>query len=331
MRVRRAVGVVAVALLAVAGLAGPVGAQPATADVSVIKVDSPDPVAAGANLTYTIIIVNEGPSAAQGVTLLDTVPAGTTFVSVSQTMGPAFSCTTPAVGGTGQVTCQIATLANAAVVMFTVVVHVDPTAAVGSSIGNLAQVFAGNDTDQGNNTALALTAVAEAQADVAVTKSDAPDPVVAGADLTYTINVTNIGPSDAQTVGFSDTVPTDTTFVSLSQTGPAFTCTTPPVGGTGAITCTIATLALGASASFTVVVRVDPTAAVGSVITNTATVTTTTTDPNADNNTATATTTVTNPPRDDDDERGDEHVTPTTTIPTVSAPVAVEVAPGFTG
>jgi uncharacterized repeat protein (TIGR01451 family) len=250
---------------------------------------------------------------------------------LSQT-GPVFTCSTGPVGGTGPVNCVIQPFAAGASTQFTLVVHIDPTATVGSVITNTATVVALLDPNTGNNTATTETTVAAARADVSVTKSDTPDPVLAGADLTYLINVTNNGPSDAQTVILTDSLPAGTTFVSLSQTqGPVFSCATPPVGGTGTVSCTIATLALGASASFTVVVHVDATAAVGSVITNTATVTTTTTDPNGDNNTATATTTVTKPPRDDDDERGDEHVTPTTTIPPVSAPVAVEAAPRFNG
>ena len=57
----------------------------------------------------------------------------------------------------------------------------------------------------------------------------------------------------------TDVVPANTTFVSDAQTsGPTFTFTNPAVGGTGTITGTIGTLALGASASFTVVVLVSP-------------------------------------------------------------------------
>src|SRR5205823_4697500 len=53
------------------------------------------------------------------------------------------------------------------------------------------------------------------QADLAVTKGDNPDPVRAGMNLTYTITVSNTGPSDANAVQLSDMVPTNTTFVSL--------------------------------------------------------------------------------------------------------------------
>jgi uncharacterized repeat protein (TIGR01451 family) len=69
-----------------------------SADLVVTKTDSPDPVYYLNNLTYSISITNNGPSDAQTVALSDTLPAGTTFVSLSQGGGAAFVCTTPAVG-----------------------------------------------------------------------------------------------------------------------------------------------------------------------------------------------------------------------------------------
>jgi hypothetical protein len=94
-------------------------------------------------------------------------------------------------------------------------------------------------------------------------------------------------------VSLSDPLPAGTTFVSGTQTaGPALTCTTPAAGASGTVGCTIATLASGASATYSLVVAVDPAALNGTVITNTATVTGATTDPTPGNGTASATTTV---------------------------------------
>ena len=55
-------------------------------------------------------------------------------------------------------------------------------------------------------------------ADLAVTKTDSPDPVFAGNNITYTINFVNNGPSDAQTVRSPIAVPANTTFVSAVVT-----------------------------------------------------------------------------------------------------------------
>jgi uncharacterized repeat protein (TIGR01451 family)/CSLREA domain-containing protein len=141
---------------------------------------------------------------------------------------------------------------------------------------------------EANNTSEFSACLVSASADLAVTKTAATT-VVAGGNITYTINVTNNGTSAADNVTLTDAVPAGTTFVSF--TAPAgWTSTTPAVGGTGTVTSTNPSLASGASASFTLVVNVGAATAGGTVITNTATVASTTTDPTQGNNSATATT-----------------------------------------
>ena len=54
------------------------------------------------------------------------------------------------------------------------------------------------------------------QSDLAVTKAATPSTILAGARLTFTITVGNLGPSDAETVVLTDPLPTNTTFVSNS-------------------------------------------------------------------------------------------------------------------
>ena len=263
------------------------------ADVSVTKTTAAGPVLAGDTVTYTITVANAGPSDAQTVALSDVVPANTTFVSDAQTSGPAFNLTSPAVGGTGTITGTIGTLALGASATFTVVVLVSPSTPDGATITNTADVTAATaDPNLANNSSTVTTDV-QTQADVSVTKTTAAGPVLAGNTITYTITVANAGPSDAQTVALTDLVPANTTFVSDAQTsGPVFNLTSPAVGGTGTITGTIGTLALGASATFTVVVLASPSTPNGATITNTADVTAVTADPNLANNSSTVTTDV---------------------------------------
>lgn len=129
-------------------------------------------------------------------------------------------------------------------------------------------------------------------ADVTITKTAGPDPVVRGTNITYTLTATNNGPTDAQDMVIADATPVDTTFVSATPDAGGV-CVTPAVGATGAITCTYAgATASGVSHVVTIVVKVDPDALSGTLITNAATVSSTTPDPFSLNNTASTTVTV---------------------------------------
>src|SRR3954468_2109781 len=99
--------------------------------------------------------------------------------------------------------------------------------------------------------------VDDASADLAVTKSGSPDTAAADADLTYTIQVTNVGPDSADGATLNDTTPTGTTFVSLSAPA-GWTCMTPAVGVGGAVHCTDdVSLAASDIQTFTLVVHVN--------------------------------------------------------------------------
>jgi uncharacterized repeat protein (TIGR01451 family) len=96
-----ALAVAGVALSGGSGAAAPSGG---TADLSIAKSDSPDPVGAGGALTYTLSVQNAGPDAASGVVVTDKLPKGVTFVSAHSTGGG--SCSEAKL----TVTCNIGTL-----------------------------------------------------------------------------------------------------------------------------------------------------------------------------------------------------------------------------
>ncbi len=268
--------------------------QAPAADLAITK-SGPDTVMPGSNFTYTISVTNGGPDNAANATLSDTLPAGITFVSLSSPGG--WSCTPPAVGAGGLVTCSNPSLALTSGDVFTLIVKVDPSVAVGTVISNTATVGAAtSDPNNGDNSSTATTTVVGPSADVAVTKSG-PNSVTPGSDLSYTITVVNLGPSDATTVSLNDPLPAETTFVSLSSPV-GWSCSTPAVGGNGTVTCTIGSLSANASAVFTLVVHVSTDTPPGTFITNKATVSTATFDPYYENNESAATAVVPAPSAD---------------------------------
>ena len=120
-----------------------------SADLSIFKTDSPDPVNPGSNLTYTLSVANNGPGDATGVTVTDTLPAGVTFVSATPSQG-----TCNQVGGI--VTCDLGTLNSGAAATITIVVIPNTP----GTLTNTATAVANeSDPDTENNTATAETTV----------------------------------------------------------------------------------------------------------------------------------------------------------------------------
>lgn len=120
-------------------------------------------------------------------------------------------------------------------------------------------------------------------ANLALTNTDSPDPVVINQSLVYTLGVSNGGPNTATSLILTDTLPTGVVYQSATGTG--WSCSQ----AAGVVTCTNPTLANGANSGVAITVTAPATAG---TITNTATVTSAATDPTLANNTATATTTV---------------------------------------
>ena len=108
------------------------------ANLAVTLADAPDPVNAGDDVTYTVVVTNNGPHTAPGATVTFPTPAGTTFESVTAPSG--WTCTAPPVGAAGTVTCQHPSLAPAATATFVIQAQVASGTAPGTVIPATASV-----------------------------------------------------------------------------------------------------------------------------------------------------------------------------------------------
>lgn len=228
---------------------------PASADLSVVKT-GPVTIVASTDLAYSLTVTNDGPSDAAGVVLTDILPAGTTFVSSTCGANP----------------CAIGALPSGASVVVTLVANVDADA-TGPLVNTATVTATTSDPSPANDTSTFETAVTPAPADLSITKTaDFPESIV-GANATYTIVVTNNGPGAADDVVVTDELPAGTTLVSSSA----------GCSGTTTVTCAVGTLAAGASATIEIVVTLPSTPG---TVTNTASVSTSSTDPAGGNDAA---------------------------------------------
>jgi uncharacterized repeat protein (TIGR01451 family) len=195
------------------------------------------------------------------VTLDDTLPAGTTFVSLSSPGG--WSCATPAVGSGGTVSCSIASLGTGNVA-FTLVVAVGSSLTDGTLIANTATVASTTaDPNSGNEGSTATTSV-ENGATLSATKTVSGSFEVGGS-VTYTIVLANAGPgaqADIPGDEFIDVLPSTLVLAAASAT--AGTATADP--GTNTVTWN-GSLAAGGAVTITITATILP-AAEGQTVSN---------------------------------------------------------------
>jgi large repetitive protein len=286
-----------------------IAVRPPIADLSLTKTATPTTIAPGDTVTFTLALENNGPDPAQATTVTDTLPAGLTFVSAST------GCT----GSGNVVSCALGTLPTEATSTITITAQATSSGA-GQTLTNAAAVssstpdpIARNNTDTAAVAVTALpppppttsppppttsppqptTSPAPApvpappsvtipqQSDLAVRKTVSPSTLTAGGLGTYTIVVSNKGPSDAAAVALTDPMPTGLTAISAKPS--QGTCT---IAADGGVACRLGTISSGGAARVVIVARVDASMA-GETLTNSVKVTSTTPDPDRRNNTAT--------------------------------------------
>ncbi|HWS28426.1 MAG TPA: hypothetical protein VN259_17830, partial [Xanthomonadales bacterium] len=248
------------------------GTQPSRLSLS--KTVSAPQVLTDSEFSYTIEVTNSGSQAESGLIVLDDVPATLTVLSAS---GAGWNCSV--IGNA--VDCRRSSLIQNSSASFEILVRAPSTP---RSISNTARI-----TSQASSSPVASTVAVEVVArppvpvDLRMDKRDSVDPVLTGAEFSYTLEVSNIGEGTASGVRVSDTLPAGLTLISASGAG--FTCS-----GSSTISCELAgSLAPGASASVQVQVRAPSQAA---TLSNTASVLSDTVDANGGNNSDTETTVV---------------------------------------
>jgi len=240
------------------------------ADVEVTKEHSGTFVA-GQTASWTIGVVNHGPSVAQApVTVTDTLPAGVSDVEAS---GTGWTCD---VGAT-TVTCTRAALGVTVAPDITLTGTIDPNAT--GSLDNAVTVESPTtDPDTSNNRAVDPATLATS-ADLGIQKMHRGS-MTAGSTGHYRFEVTNTGPSRALAPHVVDTLPVGLTYAGSTDVTGTWDCS----GSSGRdVVCDLGgPLDVGDSA--TVEIDVDIASSVTGTIDNTATVSSDTPDPNSANN-----------------------------------------------
>ena len=259
---------------------------PATADLAIDKTGTSNPIE-GLPDSFTITVSNKGPDDAANVVVNDPLPSD--FIPAAA-FGGGFSCTFPPLVPGATVVCTRASLSVAdGPQTITIAGALEPGTAA-QTIVNAATVSSHTaDPDLSNNTATFNQLITPA-ADLTITKralqsDDATplnNPLAVGDNFDYQLVATNHGPSPAALVQVTDTLPTGITL-----TAPVTGCTS--AGSPVTVTCTIATLAAGASQTFDLNVHVGA-AAANTTPTNTASVSSATPDPNPSGNKSAAAT-----------------------------------------
>ena len=252
------------------------------ADLSIAKDDGVSSVVAGNSTTYTITVSNAGPSnAAAGVVVSDSIPAGTSGSESEADCAIAsgtFTCTTAAaIAAGGSKSYQL-----------TLNVSAGFSGASLTNTATISAVPAGTTDPDSSDYSASDTDTVTKQADLSIAKDDGVSSVVAGNSTTYTITVSNAGPSNAAAgVVVSDSIPAGTSG-SESEADCAI--------ASGTFTCTTAAaIAAGGSKSYQLTLNVSAGFS-GASLTNTATISAVpagTTDPDSSDYSASDTDTVT--------------------------------------
>jgi hypothetical protein len=199
---------------------------------------------AGTNMSILIWVFDAGPDTAQAVHFSNISPANTTFQSITQTTGPAFTCTTPAVGGAGTTTCSRSSL--------------DMNAAAGFLLTYQVNSNIANSADLTTTTSVASTTLDTRDAsNGSETSATADNPTPPA--CTITANNITAGTNTVNTSGQAGAIVNFADFPAPQTSG---TCGsgityTPPSGSFFAIGSAVVTATTGSGSTTSFVVTVE--------------------------------------------------------------------------
>ncbi|HVW66749.1 MAG TPA: DUF11 domain-containing protein [Candidatus Peribacteraceae bacterium] len=236
---------------------------PQNADLGITKTSNVTNATIGDSVTYTVRVTNLGPATSQNVYVNESLPNGLSNINVTVTQG-SYSNGVWTIG----------TLTNGQYATLTMSASV--TAA--GAITNTATVYASTqDNNQGNNSASVTINSASNNADLAIMKTVNNSTPTVGGTVTYSVQVTNMGPATAQNVIAVDHLPAGVSFQSSNATQGSY--------DSQSGTWNIGTLPNGQIATLQITVTVNQ----AGTISNTATVSANNPDNNQGNNSSTVT------------------------------------------
>ena len=260
-------------------------------NVQISKVANVSEADPGDPVTYTTTVTNpqratDDPlyptAAATNMVVSDPLPSGINFVNFTNNPGGVCSYT----AASRTINCNVGTLAVDGTFTYAFVGAVDASAqGPGPNLVVNTGCFLSNSEDQPDHTftgcdnaTIVVPPPPPPQpqpADLGVVKTVSATVVKPGDKITWHIVGTNYGPATSTGFVLADQLPPGVSFVSATGS-PQLTCTTPPVGGDGAVTCTAPSVpaqpADGSSLTLTIVATVAPNAADGTLLLNVATV-----------------------------------------------------------
>ncbi|WP_188621884.1 choice-of-anchor L domain-containing protein, partial [Flavobacterium suaedae] len=195
---------------------------------------------AGTNAVYTITITNQGPGAAENVSVEDIIPAGLDAASASW-YGSNGS------NGTGNLTDLITLLEADDSVTYYLTIPIPSDYDQAADITNEVTVTSDTPDPNPGCAECTLTATPDPQANIVTFKTNFQDEYVSNTQVQYTITVTNPGPSDAYNVVLYDPKPYQIQLMTWEGDG---------VGGSGVMNTVIPVLPAGESAQYTVTIFV---------------------------------------------------------------------------